>query len=502
MDEVRGHRGDHHNRARLGRIAAVLLIGASLAACTVAETTPSPVASPTPSNTATWTPGATPSPSPTQEPTDTPEPTLTPRPTAPRTTLPSVGPMPSGNWTGIDWIAVPGGHAPSVPADSDISGDFELFGWSGGYLEFVHKPGSTQIVPWRSSDGLHWSAAKALDPTGMKSEYGSEYAVRIRSLAEGPAGLVAAAELLQTGVACGPSEYPLQSLWISTDGGATWARVGLAAAFPRGSVYEIFGGSSGYIARGAIGDRSVFWVSADGRTWRPSDTSGSTFTDANMGSAASFSRGFVLAGQRSHRWSVRTFGRVEQVDGGAVVVGRRHGLDRDDLSGATVGDWVAMSIERINDGALYATERSGGSQETDTAWTSADGKTWTIVHGGAPVSVSQLCSNGRRGIVVTDLYGAVPGSDGVWTFEDLKPVKLTRQVGDPPFQGPVEVPGGAGSERPPAGQLRWDTLLARRPHGDGDWSARRTAALGCRSRASGRGEPTSDGLSGRLGPDG
>jgi hypothetical protein len=345
--------------------------------------------------------------------------------------------MPSGNWTGIDWIAVPGGHAPSVPADSDISGDFELFGWSGGYLEFVHRPGSTQIVPWRSSDGLHWSAAKALDPTGMKSEYGSEYAVRIRSLAEGPAGLVAAAELLQTGEACGPSEYPLQSLWISTDGGATWARVGLAAAFPRGSVYEIFGGSSGYIARGAIGDRSVFWVSADGHTWRPSDTSGSTFTDANIGSAASFSRGFVLAGA-----TLAQGGACEPSDESSKLTGALWwsadgtAWTRDELSGATVGDWVAMSIERINDGALYATERSGGSQETDTAWTSADGKTWTIVHGGAAVSVSQLCSNGRRGIVVTDLYGAVPGSDGVWAFDnDLKPVKLT-QTGDPPFQDP------------------------------------------------------------------
>jgi hypothetical protein len=327
-----------------------------------------------------------------------------------------------------------------------MNANFELYGWSGGFLEFVHQPNSTTIVPWYSADGMHWHAANALDPTGMEPQYGPEYAPRVTSLAEGPAGLVAAAELEPLGVACGPSEYPVQSLWRSADGGATWARIDLAGAFPQGSVYRISGGSGGYIARGSIDSRTAIWVSADGRSWRQSDLSVATFTNAGMSAsisaAISFSGGFVLAGT-----TLRENGGCAGLDTSIKFIGALWrsadgtAWTRDDLKGGTAGDWTSMSVQRISDHALYATESSGNgtgdnSTETDTAWTSADGENWTVVSGGPPIIRSQLLSNGQRGMVVTGLDGNVPMPLAVWSFDNnLKPVKLS-QHGDTPTKEP------------------------------------------------------------------
>jgi hypothetical protein len=324
-----------------------------------------------------------------------------------------------------------------------MNANFDVYGWSGGYVEFVHRPNSTTIVPWYSADGLHWQAANALDPTGMEPQYGPEYAPRVTSLVEGPAGLVAAAELEPLGVACGPSEYPVQSLWRSADGGATWARIDLAGAFPQGSVYRISGGSGGYIARGSIDSRTAIWVSADGRSWRHSDLSGSTFTNAAISAAVSFSGGFVLAGTTlAVGGGCAGLASTPQFIGALWRSADGTAWTRDDLMGATAGDdWVSMSVRRISDRALYATESSGSgtgddSTETDTAWTSADGENWTVVSGGPPSIRSQLLSNGQRGMVVTGLDGDVPMPLGVWSFDNnLKPVELSQR-GDAPTKEP------------------------------------------------------------------
>ncbi len=77
MDKVKGSSGGRRSYARAGRLMAVLLIGASLAACTVATATP-PTPSLAPSATAPSTPEATPTESPTPEPTPIASPTPTP----------------------------------------------------------------------------------------------------------------------------------------------------------------------------------------------------------------------------------------------------------------------------------------------------------------------------------------------------------------------------------------------------------------------------------------
>ena len=63
MDKVKGSSGGGRNYARVGRLITVLLIGASLAACTPATATPTDTPTPTP--TATVSPTPTPGFSPT-----------------------------------------------------------------------------------------------------------------------------------------------------------------------------------------------------------------------------------------------------------------------------------------------------------------------------------------------------------------------------------------------------------------------------------------------------
>src|SRR5271157_396039 len=101
---------------RLLRCAAVLVIVISAAACSVALYTPPPgTGSFPPSPPATGPTGYVASPSDTFG-NGSPAPLLTGAP------LPSLGAAPAGPWTGVDWVAIPGGYSPTLSGSVDLSG--------------------------------------------------------------------------------------------------------------------------------------------------------------------------------------------------------------------------------------------------------------------------------------------------------------------------------------------------------------------------------------------
>lgn len=443
MDAARGNSGDRRSYVIVGRLIAVMFLGANLAACTVAASpslpagaSDSPAASILPSETDSFAPSPTATTA-TATASQSISPSPKPTPTA------KTGSLPTGDWTAINWTSVPSGHAPTgLSKDSDS--EFDLFGWSGGFIDFVHKQGTTNIVPWYSADGLTWHAAKALDSTGLKTDFGPDYVARISSFAEGPAGIVATGYLQPLGIACGPSEYPVQAIWNSVDGGATWSRMSVTAAFPKGSIYRISGGSAGYIARGTLGDKVAMWVSGDARTWKQADLSASTFAKTYLTTGVAFSGGYVLAGTTA-AGTGGCGGSDESVKFTGALWHSSDGKSwtRDTLPGAPVGDWAWMDVQRLSDHVLYATETAETDNgpdvvATDTyaAWTSKDGKTWTKVAAGPPLTDSNVYSNGQYGVVVSWPYGDETAHVSVWAFSAaLHPVQLTQR-GDAPLQQP------------------------------------------------------------------
>ena len=282
--------------------AAAILLVTCATACTAATVTPTPATPPdatatfmaTPTGPAP-TPTATPSPttqsaasadpSPTAEPTDSDEPTDSPTPPLPTGPLPNLGAVPSGTWTGLDWIAVPGGHAPAVtpPNDESPGPDATIAGWSKGFVEFVWSPSARTLTPWVSGDGLRWKSGKRLDTSAWKSEFADYDAGNVPddqgvtdplfhdacsffmdNFQEGPNGVLLVGDV-SCGGGCGGPWYDTTPLtWTSPDG-LTWAVLD-EQPFGSGGIGNIAGGGNGFVALGSSGSGAI-WTSQDGRSW-------------------------------------------------------------------------------------------------------------------------------------------------------------------------------------------------------------------------------------------
>jgi hypothetical protein len=166
---------------------------------------------------------------------------------------------PSGTWKSIRWVSVPATPLlPSPPPDSQFYGRPSIFGWSRGFVGFSIAIGDgaaddTQntMTTSYSSDGVHWNAGP-----GVQQE--TKDPLDIREVYEGPDGLLAVEEA----GAC--SETWVEGLLTFSDG-VTWQAVDMKKAFGSAVIWNVSGGSAGFVAVDTIGQ--TVWTSRDGQSW-------------------------------------------------------------------------------------------------------------------------------------------------------------------------------------------------------------------------------------------
>jgi hypothetical protein len=438
--------------------AAAVLLVTSLAACSVASLSPSPGGSPSgPSETASasapalstsdlGTPSATPTPTSTSTvtaspaPTDTPdqEPTAAPTPTLPNGPLPSLRPVPTGTWTGIKWIDVPGGHSPTVPAikgDEDGSGA-TLEGWSKGYVEFVWDAHKRTVTPWDSTDGLRWRQGTKLD-LGAWTSYFKTYDAandgsdplyhdncffEVGGFQEDPATVLLEGRFQCPPTAdCGMGEDGPATGWTSSDG-LSWTPSKLPHA---DNLDDISGGSSGFIGLDDSTSKPTIWVSSDGQTWRrgvlPAEAQAA---GSSVGYPVSFSGGFVIPGVAMVKSGHRTGdegcgGRTDKSEYQGALWWSPDGKTwtRDSLSGASpTYNVVFMNVARIDDHTVVAEQTISGDE---IEWVSNDGKTWTRLKGN-PIEIITSTLSGLSG-PLEGYSGALAGRDRCvfWAYRML-----------------------------------------------------------------------------------
>jgi len=363
-----------------------------------------------------------PTPSPTASPTTTDTPTATPQPTA-LPPLPSIGPAPSGNWTGIHWL--------DVPVTNATPGAFSsIAGWSGGYLRFSDIVATASdgqnyevIATAHSIDGLRWEPGQDLRPT-------ADIGIASFSVVEGPAGLLAMAW---------PDGYTggiptVQAMWSSTDG-VQWRPLDLARAFGSDArVEQISAGSTGYVAKGESTTPDAWqpavWTSSDAIVWRKVNLDGPAFKNSLISDAAAFAGGYVIAGavlvpDGGCGGPATTTPSLWWSPDGAT-------WSRDAVTGTTsatgTGSNAFMSVCRITDRALLATEWADQNGAVTTAmWTSTDGRTWKPL-AGSFISGSVI-TDGRHGVVV---QAPSSGNVTILAFTDHLGLVTLAQTGDLP----------------------------------------------------------------------
>jgi hypothetical protein len=466
--------------------AAAVLLVTSLAACSVASLSPSPGGSPsgssdtatasapalstpdlstptaTPTTTATPTATATPTPTPTSTvaasptPTDTldEEPTDSPTPPLPKGPLPSVGPAPAGQWTGIKWIAIPGGHSPAVPAApaSGLYTTSTLMGSSKGYLEVLWDPRKRTLTPWFSPDGLRWKAGQRFN-TSAWTAYLNNWTRQLQpntadnspddcmflatTFEEDPQTLLLRGYVL-CGEACSPGpgvDTSPQAAWVSSDG-IHWT----PATIPD-EIGAISGGPSGFVALRFDGSKASLWKSQDGRAWVKGALPPAVLASgASVGGPVAIAGGFVLPGvvvvKTGHVVTgAGCSGSENQSKFQAALWWSTDGTTwtRDNLSGANpTYDDIYVWLARIDDHTVVAIE------STDNApieWVSGDGRSWTPIND-PPVAdagngnLGEVIAGRDRGLVYVWNYGS-----GVTlsVFNDKLALVTLNQTGELPL---------------------------------------------------------------------
>ena len=182
-----------------------------------------------------------------------------------------------------------------------------------------------------------------------------------------------------TQVAAGSADG-LPALWVSADGGSTWARAGGAttATLTRPGVEQLTGvahGAAGWLAAGgaatATAEHPVVVESADGRTWTAVDGT-AAFTGQGLVTAAVAAGpgGYVIVGHESA--GGRTIAAAWQATG-------LTGWQR--AAGAQPGALDGAGNRQLN--AVTATRQGfvavGSAGSRPAAWLSATGRTWSVV---------------------------------------------------------------------------------------------------------------------------
>jgi len=344
----------------------------------------------------------------------------------------SVSPTPSGVWKSIEWASL---GAPSWAVGST---QFQVFGWSHGYVGFSIQPSSSTgdtpidptVVSYYSPDGVHWKAGQTLDTAGAGTQ---GLLWDIRSVIEGPAGLLA----VGWSGACG-SEY-VDGLWTSSDG-TSWQPVDTQKVFGQNAIAipRISGGSAGYVAVAYKG--AGVWTSADGRVWRPVALDAPGFKNSKIDDGTAFSGGYVLAGTYGTADCAVTIGPAPTLPPATAAVwwsADAASWTRVSLPGAmSSSDGQSISVCRLSDRALMAiasTWSDTSQTSAQLAWVTTDGRTWSSVTLPAGISEADILSDGQRALVVLPVGdGQTVSHLSLQTFDADYALVTLRQSGNQP----------------------------------------------------------------------
>ena len=442
-------------RVRTPRVLVAAVMVVFLAGCTAAQTTPGAgaTASTGSSPSMSAAPSGSPAASPTPVVTNTPAPTYTPAssPTAtpplPTGPLPVVGAAPTGTWTGINWIALPAGHAPAAPLGA--YNYVNLFGWSGGFVDLVWNDKNRTIGPWVSADGLTWRAGSNLplgnllagvgqaDAWAKAGGMGSHDACDFNAdgFAAGASSLLVKGYII-CDMGCG-SWFSAEATWTSTDGSA-WRSVDLK--FAQHGAGEIAGGPNGFIATSPTTKTETIWTSADGITWHQAALPSGVVTGAaKIGQPAAISGGYVVAGVVSNLGPSGCMGQGSELQTAAVWWSATGSIwTRETLPGTTPGYLVDMQVDRIGDHALLARQGSYARADTNVAktaaWTSTDGRNWKLLAGPSPAGFTVLSAGSHCVLVNPMTYGLAPGTHpAILGFDTNLNLTTLKQSGDIPW---------------------------------------------------------------------
>ena len=443
-------------RRRSVTCAAAVLIALSLTACTVAVSpTPSTMVTPKASTATSLAPtpsemNSVPTASPaalstpeslltdTPQPTNPPQqgPTESPTPPLPRGPLPSLAAAPAGAWTGLKWIAIPGGHSPKLP-EADPNGDSNatLRAWSRGYIEFVWDPFGRRLVPYVSADGLSWHTGNAMDTSAWAPDlkkWDSNSAEIDSTITNDPTNCTfevgqfqqGGSDLLLTGsltcwtAGCGSSPFVTrEAMWASPDALA-WTPIDIPTAFPGGQYGRFSGGPNGFVTLGTNGTEAKMLTSPDGLTWSSGSMPAAALTAGSyVSDPVSFGGGYVLPGvlleKKGHQAPGWATGGCAGVGQGptdlslyqAALWWSSDGVNwtRDGLGGTTSSySPIVMDVSVIDDHTVVATETING---VDLEWASTDGRAWTPLQND-PIPVIDLVFGHDRSLF------CLPPSDG------------------------------------------------------------------------------------------
>jgi hypothetical protein len=349
-------------------------------------------------------------------------------------------------WTGIHWIAVPGGQAPAIPP-ALFGGQFPtnfIWGSGKGFVEVLWDFHKRTLTPWFSADGLTWRAAGALD-TSIWTPYRRSYdATTNRSdpthdfchvvdpvLQEGPQALLLTAILLCGGSGeVGGVAYSPIAAWISSNG-LTWTPATIPAA-----VTSVSGGASGFVG---VGSDNSFWLSQDSRAWTKITLPPALLKkDVSPCGLVSLADGFVLAGVVAVK-----SGGVGQTQGALWWSPDAKTWTRDSLSGAVpTEDGYEMCAMAI-DAHTVAAELNLSASLPDFAYlASTDGKTWAVLQTKPfqEVNGTTILPGRDRGLVYSNL-----GDGGLYALDDDLALVALNQSGD--------LPGGSDMVLGPTGIL-------------------------------------------------
>jgi hypothetical protein len=145
----------------------------------------------------------------------------------------------------------------------------------------------TTAAAWVSPDGQTWQRATFTD--------GSDASANLVSVAAQGRRLVALGAVPAPGDEAIPGTWTGLAAWLSTDGGATWARTGSAslrtAPDLRPSIPDLYALSGGFIVVGDnVQGHMAVWTSLDGTQWQPATI------DA---SSEEFGRSLAVSGSRA-----------------------------------------------------------------------------------------------------------------------------------------------------------------------------------------------------------
>ncbi len=456
-------------RQSLARPIATFGLILTVAACAAqAAPPPAPTAAPSASAQAGASPSAVPltSEAQTEEPSpyESVEPYPALEPPIPDGRMPQVSPVRAGTWTGITWVALPSGAYPAVPsAEINYGPNYNLEGWSKGFVDFLWNPELRTLTPWVSGDGLRWRPGTRLNLGAWKSDFASwdgslaEWAkedpeaadpddhyrctVYVTDFEEGATGLVMQA-YFDCAPMCGGSAFTSSTAMWASANGLSWTPIDIDRTFGSGGTGLISGGSSGFITLGTADHKSIAWTSRDGRTWTrsalPSDGS-------NYGAPVAIAGGFVLPGSVSIRKGHSGWYGAGCGSGGPQDTTKYQGALWTSSNGATwtrvsltgtVGFGISMSVLRIDEHTVIADELTfypDGSLYTEIQWGSHDGKSWTRLKA-APFAWATVLYSRQCGLIVEKPMDP-QSPTRLWRVNDAFGMVALPQSGDVPWWG-------------------------------------------------------------------